>query len=365
MGKKIFTIGFLAVVVFVLSACASEPPAPPVLLQPVIADILFDTEIVSRGLVADITLREAIIRRDTVPLNFGAAAGLFGAYKVQPGDVVQAGQILAQLDDEWLVEQIELHDMRITTMRQRHVLDNRLHTNNLEMLIARNDILTRENINESHIQREQRMQEIERSRLELDFMVQAQQLELRNAENERAILATQREESKLVAPFNGTVVYLAGRSRGSWVSPFEPMVYIVSEDAVLFAEYIGTAVFTPRVTDRIVAHVDGRVYDVTRLYLTREQLLRYQRAPIRFILETEVPPPVGSFVALYVYSNQMEDVLRIPRHALFHDPGVGFFVYKMIDGQRTQVLITIGIQTETYVAVLGGLEAGDEVYVRR
>ena len=70
-------------------------------------------------------------------------------------------------------------------------------------------------------------------------------------------------------------------------------------------------------------------------------------------------------VTLHVYTNVMEDVLRLPGNALFHHPDRGYYVYKIENNQHIQTPLTVGTRTETYAAVLNGLNEGDEVYVRR
>ena len=364
MGKKTAAAVLLSVAIFILSSCASEPPPSPVLIRPVIAEIRFDTETVTRGMVADITIREGVMRRDTHPLSFGPAAGFFYAYEVRLGDTVQEGQLLARLDFEIIAAQIERQEEHINRLRRSHDLANRLHLANLEILIAENDHINRRAGDESYIQRLQRESDIVLGWLELDFMKQRQYLDLRHEEGELSALRQRLEISELRAPFNGVVAYLVTRQKGAWVSPFEPMVYLIAEDALLFAEYIGAAVFIPALADRITAHVNRRIYNVTRLFITREQLLRYGRAPVRFTLDTENPPQPGSFVALHVYTNLMEDVLRIPRQALFYSFDSGFYVYRIENGQFTMTPVIVGTRSETNVAVLSGLEEGDEVYVR-
>jgi hypothetical protein len=113
------------------------------------------------------------------------------------------------------------------------------------------------------------------------------------------------------------------------------------------------------------AFSNRRVYDVTPLFLTPRQLTHYTMngRPTRFTFDTDTPPPVGSLVFLHLYEHWYEDVLRIPRNALFTDVEIGDYVYRIEDGTIVPTPVTVGVATKSYASILWGLEEGDVVHV--
>ena len=332
-----------------LSSCGRNNVggSAPELLVPVSAQIRFDTAIVARGKVANVTQRAGFVSAEALAVNFGPVAAFFRNFYVLPGDAVSYGQLLARLDMEQLETQIARHEERIVELQMEFDFDNELRRIDLEMLIA-------EGANPA----------ISHARLELELALERQALVLSHENADLQKMQTQLEQSELRAPFDGTVVYVAGQESGSWVAPFEPMLLITPDDAQVFVEYIGGTSIPQGVDVQIQAHIGSQVYTATRISVTREQALRYGHTPTRFILESETHPPIGTFVSLIIYTSMREDVLRLPRNALFFNQDMGFYVYLITNGQLEMVVITTGLHTETYVEVLGGVAEGDEVYVR-
>ena len=398
-----------------LSSCAvgGTGSAPPELLTPVSAQIRIDTALVTRGNVAEVERRTGIVRTDSTSLNFGPVSASFGRFYVQPGDTVTEGQLLASLDMTHLEEQIENQEEHIARLRRDFDFDNELRRIDIEiqalelraMRIApapppvtlspkeesdydqeyeNEDENIHDDYDEDDTQNQEDetpppppdvappaaadtawlSQELSRARLELELALERQALTLRHEEEDLQEMRTRLAQSFLYAPFSGTVTYISQRPPGAWVSSFEPMIYIASEDAQIFVEYDGGQPYHHAMGARVVAHIGEETFYATRLSITREQVQRYERPPIRFVLDTDSPPPVGSFVSLHIYTAWEEDVLRLPRNTLFFHPDLGFYVYQVTGAEREMVVVSVGIRSETYVEILGGLGEGDEVYVR-
>jgi len=338
-------LGFLLLsAIIILSACGVGSSPPPELLTPVAAQISLDTAIAVRGPIADVERRMGIVRTESIPVNFGAVTASFYSFYVRPGDEVSYGQLLARLDMTHFEEQISHMEAAIARMRGWYEFDNDLAALNL-------DIQARMGM------------DVSQGRLELTFGQERQALSLSHAEADLQAFKSRLYGAELRAPFDGTISLLSDFSKGSWVTSFEPVLYIVPSDAAVFIECLDVTPINIRAT-RIQAHIDGAVYDTTRLPTTVEQMLRYGRIPARFSLDSGEMPPVGSLVPLYVYNNWEEDVLRLPRNVLFSSRDIGFYVYRVVDGQREMVAITVGMRTDSYIEVLSGIEEGDEIYVR-
>ncbi|MCL2527293.1 MAG: hypothetical protein FWE42_02650 [Defluviitaleaceae bacterium] len=364
MTKKCVPI--LIFILFLTACGASQAPPPPGLITPAIAAIHTDTAVVSRGPVASVSRHTGAVRTSSDPIGFGDLSASFGRFYIQLGDTVSQGQLLASLDFEHIQERINQQEEDIAALRNQHSLENRIRTLDINIMTAENNRLMHNAI-ESHdynsiTAAERGRWDIDRARMEHDFLQEQQALTLRHMESALAALEEQFNRSQLRAPVDGVVIYMADLSYGSWVAPFTTIMRIVHEDSSVFVEYIGGTSFTLHRAARVQAHINGQVYDATRIYLTREQAQR--QPPLRFTLDTNNHPSVGSFASLYIYTQREDNVLRIPRNALHYDPDMGFYVHRIDESQLTQVFITIGPRTETYVAVLSGLEEGDVVSVR-
>jgi len=303
-----------------------------------------DTAIATRGPIGDVERHTGIVRTESIPLNFGAVTASFYSFYVRPGDEVSYGQLLARLDMTHLEEQISQLEALTERMRGWYDFDNDLAALNLDIQASIG-------------------MDVSQGRLELTFGRERQALSLSHTEADLQALKARLYGAELRAPFDGTISLLSDFSKGSWVTSFEPVLYIVPDDAMVFVEYLGMTTISIRAA-RIHAHINGAVYDTTRLPVTIEQMLRYGRNPVRFSLDTDEMPPVGSLVSLYVYNHWAKDVLRLPRNVLFSSGDVGFYVYRIVNGQREMAVITVGMRTESYIEVLSGIEEGDEIYVR-
>ena len=344
MDKRCNYIGVVCILlaVLILSACGHNEIDAPELLVPISAQIRFDTAFVTRGQVAEIERRTGIVRVESRPLNFGAVTAFFETFYVRPGDTVIYDQVLARLDMEYLREQITILDERIESMRRDFIFQNELNAIDMEM----------QGRTASHI------------RLELELAQERQALTLRHLEEDLEVLKARYAKSELRAPFDGTITYLADYSYGSWVAPFADILYIAPKDAALFVECTERASFGHASGTRVIAHIDGEVFETTRIAIPREQTLRYDIVPIRFSLDSESQPTLGAFASLHVYIRRADDVLRLPRNALFFNPAIGTYVYRVENGQREIVFINVGVRSATYVEVLAGVYEGDEIYVR-
>ena len=348
MGRlKYLPLVFL--LTLVLSSCADDYCDVPELIDPIIAQVRFDTAIVERGDVAEMEQRMGIVRIESVPLNFGAASAAFENFYVSHGDIVEYGQLLATLDMETLRLQIEQHEDRIEQMQNNFAFYNEMRRVDISFYNLCGDT-----------------QAASIANVELQIAIERQELQLRHAETDLERLRTRYRQSQLHAPFNGTIIYIPRRMRGSWVAPFDNIIYIIQEDAQIFVEYTGDTHIRQRVSSRIYAYIDGEVFTASRKRLTREQTLRYSTPPARFLVESETGavPNVGALASLVTHIQSAENVLRLPRNAIFYSPEMGHYVHVVTNGQLELTPVIIGIRTETYVEIRYGLAEGAEVYVR-
>jgi len=374
--KKILFLFFL----IFLTACTSYPVGHgPDLIYPV--TLMGETRTISTrvsyGNVASKELLSAVVRVHSEAVLHTGNAAVVGEVFAWPGDTVTEGQLIARLCVVRLQERYDEQHQRIATMRRMNNIINEellLEIDILELTYANALWTAAEVMDTDAIEGVSQIREsIAWATLALDHARETQALDL---QDEELILAELREaltQADIFAPTSGTVTGL-NFFPGMWINTRWPIMYIACNyNPHVFLEYIGQQMSIQDFRDaaRLQGQIGGHVFDLELISPTPAQNLYYRRrglqSSIRFEILCDNPPPIGTIVSLHHYLHWYENVLRIPHHALFWDTPslmIGPFVYKIVDGQRIATPIIIGEVTTTYIAVLGGLQEGDEIYVR-
>ena len=350
----------------IMSCTSAQDLQVPELIAPITAEIHMDTAAVTRGSIVALERYTGIVRAPSEPIGFGAVSGIFLEGYVLPGDSVYQGQLLARLDFTHMERQIYQLETQLSNMHRNNSIDNELRTIDIELQVLSLNML-------DGAEAELLRLEIEGSRLELRHARERQALTIRHIEEDIEALRRQLPLTELTAPFDGIITFSTNHSPGSWVAPFTSIFHISPADAYVFIEYIDSPPLVPDFAARVTAHVGDRVYDVIHLRPSGEEMHHYSnqpirferhsRLPIRFILDADYQPPLGTFVSLHVYSLWEDDVLRIHPESLIEDPNIGFYVYRVENGNLVVTPISIGVRTETFIEVTSGLAEGDIVYV--
>lgn len=114
---------------------------------------------------------------------------------------------------------------------------------------------------------------------------------------------------------------------------------------------------------------NNKVYKLSEL---KGRLLSYGKAsggssfyvPVTFEFDNQGDMVPGSYVEVYLLSDEMPDVLALPVSALTEEQGL-FFVYLQLDeeGYKKQE-VTLGASNGEEVQILSGLKAGDRVVTK-
>lgn len=175
----------------------------------------------------------------------------------------------------------------------------------------------------------------------------------------------------IVAPIGGYVKNCLVKE-GDYVTVGQPLVSItqnrrlylraeVSEKYYKYLSQIKSANFkTP---------YDDRVYELDELH---GRVLSFGKAtdassyfiPVTFEFDNRGEIIPGSFVEIYLLSNEMPDVMVLPKTALTEEQGL-FFIYLQLDeeGYKKQE-VTLGADNGKEAQILSGLKAGDKVVTK-
>ena len=178
-------------------------------------------------------------------------------------------------------------------------------------------------------------------------------------------------QQAIVAPIGGYVKNCLVKE-GDYVTVGQPLVSItqnrrlflraeVSEKYYKYLNRIKSANFkTP---------YDDRVYELDELH---GKILSFGKAtdassyfiPVTFEFDNRGEVIPGSFVEIYLLSDEMPDVLALPKTALTEEQGL-FFIYLQLDeeGYKKQE-VTLGADNGKEVQILSGLKAGDKVVTK-
>ncbi len=333
---------------------------------------------IERGDIVDsVTLLGMVDSLQRVNLSFRIGGRLNG-FHVEPGDVVEAGQVLAELDVGFLphelakaAKQLEIARLRVEAAQGAKELALAEAQGNLEMERLRLE-QGRNGAGETDV-----------ARMELAVAAAKTKLALLGDQHDREIALYQAEaelkgidvemlrdrigQAKLLAPFDGVVRYTDGEA-GQLVAEYAPVMGLAAPDALEIRSSgpseealpklrIGQAV-TIRFRDYPQSEVTGQLIQVSTPGGAVEGL------PIRVeFVAPELDLEIGSLADLLIVVERKEDILTIPNVAIHSYFNRRYALVK--EGESTiEVDITLGVTDGERTEVLAGLEEDEEVFER-
>ena len=333
---------------------------------------------IERGDIVDsVTLLGMVDSLRRVNLSFRIGGRLNG-FHVEPGDLVEAGQVLAELDVGFLPhelakaeKQLEIARLRVQTAQGAKELALAEAQAALEM-----DRLMLE-------QGRGGAGEADVARMELAVAAAETKLALLADQHDREIALYQAEaelkgidvemlrdrigQAKLLAPFDGVVRYTDGEA-GQLVAEYAPVMGLAAPDALEIRSSgpseealpklrLGQAV-TIRFRDYPQSEVTGQLIQVSTPGDADEGL------PIRVeFVAPELELEIGSLADLRIVVERKEDILTIPNVAIHSYFNRRYALVK--EGESTiEVDITLGVTDGERTEVLAGLEEDEEVFER-
>ncbi len=315
------------------------------------------------------------LRRVNLSFRIG---GRLNGFHVEPGDLVEAGQVLAELDVGFLPhelakaeKQLEIARLRVQTAQGAKELALAEAQASLEM-----GRLTLE-------QGRGGAGEADVARMELAVAAAETKLALLGDQHDREIALYQAEaelkgidvemlrdrigQAQLLAPFDGVVRYTDGEA-GQLVAEYAPVMGLAAPDALEIRSSgpneealpklrVGQAV-TIRFRDYPQSEVTGRLIQVSTPGGADEGL------PIRVeFVAPEMELEIGSLADLRIVVERKEDILTIPNVAIHSYFNRRYALVK--EGESTiEVDITLGVTDGERTEVLAGLEEDEEVFER-
>ena len=365
-GKRVFVMVCL-IFILMLTSCSSGLPRgnPPELMTPLATQV--DLAVVTRGTIQEIHQYPGIIRLGFEALHFGSTPLRFGEFHVIVGEEVVEGQLLARLDVEHIEEALEELLENIASTQRNHERENNIIRSEIAILEAEyQELVVAE---EETVALSSKRAQINLRQLDLEHAQERQALLMRDLQIQVDYLNEQLAEAEILAPYDGTIIWMADLDVGGFIYPFQTILSI-SNGEDIFVEYASTQrlIFRPHVEPVVTALVGDQVIDLRLRPLSQEDSSRYlinqMTPPVRFEITTgghNLTP--GASVVIRHYAHEARDVLKVPVnsvHSIFRDP----YVYVNHNGNRERREVEVGIRNAAFIEIIYGLEEGDEVFVR-
>ena len=357
--------------VIFLTSCQPENGYEVPLIRPESARV--DSVVADVGPVVEVTKHLGITRYVSVPVYFANPIASFGEFYVSTGDVVVEGQLLARLITDTIDNEIESLRERIDTIRRNGAITLELRDIAVHMLLHEYSDMARRGRPAEEMQA--LGLRIERERLEQRIETERLEMSIRHEEERLRHLEGRLVYTEMLAPFDGVVTFVENINRGQHVGVMRPLIYMTDRTeviveivdmtganfpAVMPGQPLAWRPFAVRDALAIRAYIEGVRYDLEFIITPTEH--RHYR-PVWFEIVSDETFSAGKLVPVYFYLAEVPNAVRIPSNAVFVSPA-GLFVYKIVNEELIHTEIEILARTTSHVAILNGLEVGDEVFVR-
>lgn len=375
----IFTFFFLPVMI---TGCSLFPKEEDALAPPLVEpeEITYKTEEARIGYIEDSVQRSAyfvpVMQKN---LYFRYRSGRINTIHVSPGDMVNAGDVVAELLTDGLEREIQFQEITVDSCKKACLYAEQLAEieiksaeDKLKSISAKLDNMLRNAsayaANEiENIQNEKLNQEILLAKLNLNHSntIEMKKNDLLAAELKLSQLNEELEQSKLISPLSGVVTFVANVNEGDSVDSYKTIV-TVADPKDLRLEYSGGSASDYKLgmeVDVIIkdVHYPGEVV-LTAASVPYEEMEKYKDTV--HIKMDKIPDGIkkGDRADIKIIRNFSENAVIIPKRALRTYIGKSV-VYILKDGLRMERYVEKGVESVSDVEITQGLEAGELVIV--
>ena len=347
--KKFAAAAAAAAIALSSSGCVFLPDEEEVLPPPVVnaSEVTYTTLTVTRkDLTKQLSLSGTIDSLSKWDLSFSGNGGNLKKLYVHAGDVVEEGDLIAEL---------ETYDLDYEIEKQ-------------ELYVRRAELTL-----EISIEQEASQAEIDKNELEIQLL-----------QNELDKLYEQKDSSKLYASNSGTVSYAYNGRVGDWINPGVTIATVVDTSDLFIKLYpdddtqykIGrdiTVKYNDVIYDGIISNnptgeiMDGFTvpddWDVFDPENIEEGEAPIDYVEVKFVGEAPPSESLGNLGDTVLVLGRRENVIVISNNVIktVNDRKV---VYLFKNNRKVEQEIEIGLQTGSESEIISGLEGGDLVIIR-
>lgn len=323
LKKKILTFLTLSTVTLSLSGCYFFPNEEPVLDPPTldVEKVVYSTYTVSRKNIESSIIQSGyVVSAKETDCFFNKYTGQLKNIYVNPGDFVEEGQLIAEMNNGAIEYQLNIQKLKVE--------------------------LAQYNYDNSHSAADKLQLEIEQNTLDS--------------------YQDQYDGGRIYAPVSGQVSFVKTLNPGDMVDPYNVLVKIIDPERLCVrAEVAGTNGFY--IDDPVTVEVNGEVYEGVVVRTPKEEIEEgdsYNN--VVFVEFTKDSPGfgcLGSIGNIKKINASSENALVIPKYIIKTD-GERKYVQVLKDDEKVETDITTGISNAVEIEVLSGLSEGDKVISR-
>lgn len=323
---------------------------------------------------------------------------------VEPGDTVNAGDVLAVCDVDEAKEQlqecqaalahenetyeisVQISDTQIKMWENQAAgQDNNEHNKmdtadgamddvygantdtNIDEYIADTDEFSTEQLEKSDRTEESYSTKIETEQENQRYDKQLHEYRVQKINEQIALYQQLVDDGMLKAAHSGLVTYTKKLTEGRSAAAYENIV-IVSDTDDLVLDIKDTAINEYKYSDydKKYVIVDGEKYDVTESQYTSEVLVLSKinnRYPDVCVESREKPSlTAGQMYPVYFEKTKANQALVVGKDSIYKDGDTRYVYVKNNEGGREKRIITTGESDENYTQVTEGLKEGELVY---
>ena len=305
------------------SGCYFFPDEEPLLEPPTldVADVVYSTYTAARKDIVSQTINSGyIVSNVEEECFFTKYTGQLKNIYVNPGDFVEEGDLIAEMNNGAIEFQLEIQRKRVE--------------------------LAQLNYNTTGSA--------------------ADRLQLEIEQNTLAAYQDEYDGGHVYAPMSGQVSYVKTLNPGDEVNPYDVIVRIV-DPARLCVSVTTTSITDYYVGDEVQVEVNGDYYDAAVVRTPREEIADGDEVVDKVFVEFTGDAPgfgyLGSIGNVIKTIARSENAVVIPKYIVKTD-GDRKYVQVLRDDVKVEVDIETGIETAVEIEILSGLSEGDKVIAK-
>lgn len=385
--------GLISCLIFSFSGCYFFPKEEEVLAPPlkVPEQVTYQTmDVKTDTIQRKIEGNALLMSVEQSDLFFRDRGGRLKKIYVKIGDKVKKGDVLAELDNEEIINQIKQQEIALRKAEISYEQQKLMGKLDIASAERKLDRLREEyekksaagvSIAELESLKEQIMdQETNLYKLKMlygsgsedeGYALKQAAFSIQEARMRLEQLNKELERSRLLAPFDGDIIYIDERIReGSYVNAYQILIRIAdptklqlvysASDASQLA--LGMKV---DVTFRSTPQIDKNKVFEGKVVMTPSEVPADASDELRRSSRIEVQnmpkeAKIGDYAYITVVLEEKRDTIVIPKNLLNRLAG-RTYVYVLVDEVREERDVRVGIQTPTQVEILDGLQVGDKL----
>lgn len=321
--KKILSALVLSAAMLSLSGCYFFPSEEPVLDPPTldVEKVVYSTYTVSRKNIESSIIQSGyVVSAKETDCYFNKYTGQLKNIYVNPGDFVQEGQLIAEMNNGAIEYQLKIQKLKVE--------------------------LAQYNYNNSHSAADKLQLEIEQNTLDS--------------------YQDQYDGGRIYAPVSGQVSFVKTLNPGDMVDPYDVLVKVIDPERLCIrAEVTGTNGFY--IDDPVTVELNGDLYEGVVVRTPKEEIEEgdsYNNVVfVEFTKESPGFGCLGSIGNIKKINAFSENALVIPKYIIKTD-GERKYVQVLKNDEKVEADITTGISNAVEIEVLSGLSEGDKVISR-